>query len=264
MSWENVGAAILGYIKLLPFRDGLGFALGLAEILSDNPAARTAVTTFLIEQASASSSSLKALALCDDVGLLWKLAVSSSNHQLFYDVEKLLKGLNGVALDHIVKMLAKCTDGTTFPEPYTTLVWLATRRCEWVTNEVAEIEKPFTWEFRDANFPGAVELAKFLDSPGRCYRIDGFKGIAEARARVETLLKTVKAPLTITASGRGQDAHVGVTKNGGEYDFRKENLSSYQEEIDMLRKLVVSSKEKATVSKMQNGLTVEKKGMKSL
>lgn len=231
--WDLVGASVLSSL------DGMGLALKLASALEGIPHAQYDLTVLAVEKArELVVSNPIYFTSSPDLGLLWQLAVASMNLQLFQQVVHLLESLDGKLLGSVMEMLINSADISKHPKHWSGLTSIATRRRQWLMNEMEEIKKPFTWEVPVADFPDADMILAFLEGPEEYLQLQGFASLVAARSRAQLLRQHIKAPITVTADGRGQEACVKILKTGGIFGLNTKKMAEYSDEVTRLDQLL--------------------------
>ncbi|RLN90284.1 hypothetical protein BBJ28_00015439 [Nothophytophthora sp. Chile5] len=236
-SWPDVATPILNTIDRQSYDTRMGLALKLADALEDADA-RTAVTMFAVEKAQLFFPRCQNdLSSSADVGLLWKLAMDCPDPKAFTEVEKLFQRMDASLLGPVVQACSKYIDATRSADQRAALVSIASTRRQWLATEIADIEKPFTWEIPDSGFLGSAAVEAFLCGPDSRFFIRDFTGIVPARAHSALLRGKIKARLNITESGRGREAFVKIEKAGGKFDERRKNVKEYKVELERLAQM---------------------------
>ncbi|KAG2765902.1 hypothetical protein PC129_g8172 [Phytophthora cactorum] len=237
--WENVSAAILSAIDVKTSETRVDRALELADILSHNSSARVELTTFALKKTrSWNFSHADKFATSRKIIALLNHAMVCNSAKVFASLSFLLKKINGGLLGPVIDTLSDCVDDSSLPEIRAALASVAVKRRQWLIKEVEESKRPFSWEIDSINFPDAALIVHFLEGPDVAFKICGFSGIGDARARALMLRQNIKGALKFEADGRGHDAFVHILKAGGDFDTRRKEVPKYEAEIDRLGQLV--------------------------
>ncbi|KAI9980120.1 hypothetical protein PInf_026787 [Phytophthora infestans] len=237
--WENVSSAILGAINVKASEIRVDRALELADILSQNISAHTDLTTFALQKTcSWQSTHADRFAASGKVIALLNHAMACKSAKVSASLLVLLKKISGGLLRPVIDTLSECVDESSLPEIRAALASVAIKRRQWLTEEVEESKRPFTWDTGSMDFPDAALIVSFLEGPDVAFKICGFPGIGDARARAQLLRQKIKGALKFEADGRGHDAFVQILKAGGDFDTRRKDLLKYEAEIDRLGQLV--------------------------
>lgn len=111
------------------------------------------------------------------------------------------------------------------------------RRLEWLNRKVsAAVELPdFSRDMPNASFPDHPEVEAFLRGPEQEMTVRDMNGVEEARAFVSMYSHAhPNASFTLTAGGRGRNAHVVVSKTRQAFNTRKHEIVAFHNEAKHL------------------------------
>ncbi|GMF47476.1 unnamed protein product [Phytophthora fragariaefolia] len=119
---------------------------------------------------------------------------------------------------------------------------LASKRTEWLRNEIDRLDKTFSWEMPDAQFSDNAKVEEFLRGPDETMRMKKgvykFKGFQDANnhAAKWTREMQISAAFEIEASSTNADAVVTITKMRKWFVECQQKLERYKEELSKLLK----------------------------
>lgn len=238
--WERVRSSLLAALDVRAQETRLSQALELADTLSDNASARRDLTSFAVGKArSWCLTRPEVFVSSTKIVKLLSHAMACASPPVFSILLALLQNLDGKLLRPVVDAFLACMDDSSLPEHRAALASVATKRRQWLANEIEDSKKPFAWSILTKDFPNAAAIEEFLlQDTNSVYEIRGFSGIAEARTQADLLHQKIQGSLQFVACGRGRDAYVQIVKAGGDYDTRRNEVPIYEAEMEGIDKLV--------------------------
>lgn len=117
---------------------------------------------------------------------------------------------------------------------------LVSKRIEWLKNQIAELDKSFSWQMPNAQFPDNAKVEEFLRGPATTFTITKgvhrFKGFQDASncAAKWTREAQTHASFKMKASAVYADAVVTITKTRKWFDECQRTFEKYKVELAQL------------------------------
>ncbi|KAG7401933.1 hypothetical protein PHYBOEH_009513 [Phytophthora boehmeriae] len=240
--WNAIEASILSALDGLLYDILMKLVMLLADELKDCQEAQTALMKYgLGKLKCVAAVTTTTFSTSCDLGLLWKNAMTCNDPQVFREVVELAKKIDVAMLGPVVNELSELVNRSSSGEHQAGWVAIACSRLQWLTAEIAAMEKPFQWQVLVSDCPDADDIVTFLQGPNKTLELTGFGSIVDARARVKALLSTITAPLEITANGRGSLSFVKIVKTSGVFAQNSKELAAYKAEAGHLTHLLQPS-----------------------
>ncbi|ETP05672.1 hypothetical protein F441_17758 [Phytophthora nicotianae CJ01A1] len=177
------------------------------------------------------------------IDILWKNIIQSTaiepfetmaNHLMSKDPSELGQAIQ--AFSQYVGELDETSD------KFVALASIGAKRAKWLKREIRLLDKPFSFEMPDANFPDNKTIEDFLRGPGTSMKTEGliaFSGLPDARKYAATCVRKKQdgATFTMKPAGKGKKAFVTITKTRKWFNRCQDKLVQYRAELDDLEKL---------------------------
>ncbi|EGZ10606.1 hypothetical protein PHYSODRAFT_261828 [Phytophthora sojae] len=242
-NWDEVGEAVCKALGESDDKGGKGGLSALEMILRvidglDHGAARQA----LIDKAMQQTTSTKDedLFVLSYIGVLWKVAIDCADKTLFDAVADRLKNADPSLLGPSIQYLSQYVNSADANDEKAGIVaFVAPKRIQWLRDQVEALEKPFSWEMREAEFPDNDEIQSFLRGLEVSMEIKGakkrFNDLEEAKQYAADWAKK-QTKCSFEAEGHETDgvAFVTITKTRDWFLKQQSNLVLYRKELRRL------------------------------
>ncbi|RLN86247.1 hypothetical protein BBJ28_00008396 [Nothophytophthora sp. Chile5] len=265
--WSAVGEAVLAACDCSPkmsedfelqssprYPDEAGLELTLHVV---DGLDRGHVQTILMRSAvgKAIEFPLKELAGSKSLDLLWKWAVRCEDKSILGDMVNYFKPMDPRMLRPVIDTFSKYVEGLDAKDKrLAALASVAQIRIDWLDMQIDELDRPFSWEMPDAQFPDNARVQTFLRGPESTMTTTGlvfFRNVKHARRW--TGHKQRNASFTLQAGGTGGDAFVTITKTRDLFERLEKQVTKYKTErkllIDRFGEALDSSEDPHTTGK---------------
>ncbi|EGZ10605.1 hypothetical protein PHYSODRAFT_337391 [Phytophthora sojae] len=237
--WDEVSQAVL---KALGRSDesGKGGLSALELILRvfdslDGGAAQQALVDKTLQLTTSTKD--EDLFLSSYIGLLWKVAIDYADKTLFDTVVNRLKNADPGLLGPSIQYLSQYVDSVDGNDEKTAVVTIVTpKRIKWLREQVESLEKPFSWEMREAEFPGNDEIQSFLRGAEVSMEMKGaekkFKNFEDAKEFAAKWMNEKQTKFLFEMEGH--ETFVTITKTRDWYLKQQSNLVLYRKELRRL------------------------------
>ncbi|EGZ10612.1 hypothetical protein PHYSODRAFT_337398 [Phytophthora sojae] len=175
------------------------------------------------------------------IGLLWKVAIDCGDKTLFDTVANRLKNADPSLLGPSIQYLSQYVNSADGNDEKVTLVaFVAPKRVQWLRDQIEVLEKPFSWEMREAEFPDNNEIQSFLRSAEGSMVIKGaekkFNDLEEAKQFAARWMKEEQTMCSfeMEADETNGDAFVRITKTRDWSLKQQSHLVLYRKELRRL------------------------------
>ncbi|ETN18788.1 hypothetical protein PPTG_04273 [Phytophthora nicotianae INRA-310] len=202
----------------------------------DNGAAQDALLRMIFQMAEALDK--EDIRLFRDVGLLLKWISRSSEKTVIDKVSTILNQIDPSRLGSVIeKSLPFWADIEKVEE----LAAIATKRMQWLTDQIESMDKPFSWEMPHASFPDNNKVEIFLRGPDATMKVtkkvQKFKSFQDANNYAAKWIREeqVNASFETEASSTNADAVVTITKTRKYFNECQHKLQAYKTELNQLK-----------------------------
>ncbi|KAG6945614.1 hypothetical protein JG688_00016467 [Phytophthora aleatoria] len=176
------------------------------------------------------------------IGILWKHVIQSSAKEPFDVMINHIMLKDPSELGQTIEVFSQyAADLGETSEKFMVLASIAAKRAKWLKREIRVLDKPFSWEMPDANFPDNKSIEDFLRGSGISMNTEGltFCGLPDARKYAATCVREKQddASFTMKPAGKGKKAFVTITKTRKWFNNCQKELVQHRAELDELQKL---------------------------
>ncbi|KAE8979523.1 hypothetical protein PF011_g22817, partial [Phytophthora fragariae] len=174
------------------------------------------------------------------IGLLWKVAIDCADKTLFDTMANRLKNADPSLLGPSIQYLSQYeSSADEKDEKAAVVVSVVPKRIKWLKDQIEVLEKPFSWEMREAQFPDNAEIQSFLRGPEESMETKEakkFDNLQEAGKYAAKWMneKQTKCSFEMEAHEKEGEASVTITKTRDWFLKQQSDLVLYRKELRRL------------------------------
>ncbi|KAE9269222.1 hypothetical protein PF008_g30916 [Phytophthora fragariae] len=247
--WKDFGDALvscLGISTYAPIEEDTGYSRMEMALLILDGLDTGAAQDALLKMAMEKSSKLTTEELCSSkiVGLTLKWVVRSNSNPTVDKVADLFGQLDPSLLSPALleNSLEGFDDVVVNYQKADLLTLLVSKRIDWLKNQIDGLDKPFSWQMLDAQFPDNAQVEEFLRGPATTMTmakgVHKFKEFQDASNCAAKWMREaqINASFKMKANAINANASVTITKTRKWHAESQQKLKGYKVELAQLLK----------------------------
>ncbi|KAE8981216.1 hypothetical protein PR001_g23481 [Phytophthora rubi] len=174
------------------------------------------------------------------IGLLWKAAIVCVDKTLFDTIANRLRNADPSLLGPSIQYLSQYeSSADEKDDKAAVVVSVVPKRVQWLKDQIEVLEKPFSWEMREAEFPNNAEIQSFLQGPEESMETKEakkFDNLQEAGKYAAKWMneKQTKCWFEMEAHEKEGETFVTITKTRDWFLKQQSDLVLYRKELRRL------------------------------